>query len=249
MGQRQSHRGRHPEDDKLFAQQRIPALREAVADLSFLLSKNYAEHAALKVVGDHYQLDVRQRRAVLRAACSDGSLQRRLAHCVRLERLSGEPVCIDGYNLLITVESMLSGGVLLRGRDGVVRDMASVHGSYRKVDETLGALRHIADTMKSLGVGETRWYFDAPVSNSGRLKALLLDEAEHLGINWNVELANNVDQILSRATEIVVTSDGWILDRAERWANVIDMLLEVTGADKSVVDLRETAGLRTASDG
>jgi len=239
MGQRQSHRGKHPEDDRLFAQPRLPALREALADLSFLLSKDYAEASALKVVGDHYQLDARQRRAVLRAACSDDSLERRRAHCVRLEQLSGEPVSIDGYNLLITVESMLSGGVLLRGRDGVVRDMASVHGSYRTVDETIDALHHIARALKTLGVGETRWYFDAPVSNSGRLKALLLDEGKRLGSNWTVELANNVDQILSRATDVVVTSDGWILDRAERWANVVDALLEVTGADKRVLDLRD----------
>jgi len=238
MGQRQSHRGKHPEDDRLFAPQRISTLREAVADLSFLLSRGYAESAALKLAGDHYQLDARQRRAVLRAACSDDSLRTRLGHLVPLEGLCGQPVVIDGYNLLITVESMLSGGVLLRGRDGVVRDMASVHGSYRKVDETVDAVREIAYALTALRVAEARWCFDAPVSNSGRLRALLIEEAERLGVNWKVELSNNVDAMLSRATEVVVTADAWILDRAERWANVVDVLIERTNARESVIDLR-----------
>jgi hypothetical protein len=38
------------------------------------------------------------------------------------EALRGARVVIDGYNLLITTKSMLSGGVLLWGRDGWILD-------------------------------------------------------------------------------------------------------------------------------
>jgi hypothetical protein len=238
MGQRQSHRGKHPEDDRLFAPRCIPTLREAVADLSFLFSRGYAETAALKLVGDHHQLDVRQRRAVLRASCSDDSLRRRAEHAVPLDALRERDIAVDGYNLLITVESMLSGGVLLRGRDGVVRDMASVHGSYRTVDETVDAIRHIIQTFAALCISSVLWYLDAPVSNSGRLRALLLTEAAGCGNAWEVELIDNVDQTLSRAERVVVTSDGWILDRAQAWANAADILLERTRATNQVIDVR-----------
>src|SRR5438105_3109058 len=66
------HRGAHPDDARLFAEAAWPALRAAVADLSWLLGKAYAQPSALKLVGDRYRLDVRQRAAVARAACADG---------------------------------------------------------------------------------------------------------------------------------------------------------------------------------
>ncbi len=237
MPQRQSHRGPHPEDGRLFEPRWIPVLRAAVADFSFLLTRGYAEQAASKLVGDHYQLHARQRRALLHAACPDTSLHRRAATCVSTSALGGTVADVDGYNLLITMESALGGGVLFRGRDGCVRDLASIHGSYRKVDETLTAVQHIGEGLAALGVELVRWRLDAPVSNSGRLKILLLHKAEENGWSWEVEVSNNVDRMLSESTDIVVTSDGWILDRVARWSNVTDALLARVDAMSRVVDL------------
>ena len=237
MAQRQSHRGQHPEDARLFAEGRLPALRQSAADLSFLFSRDYAQDAALKLVGDHYQLDVRQRRAILRGACSEESLRHRTSTQVPNHGLPGSPVAIDGYNLLITVESALSGGVLLRGRDGCVRDMASIHGSYHKVEETIPAIRLIGATLQELRIANSTWFFDSPVSNSGRLKALLVREAEQHGWNVAVEVINHVDQILSSREEIVITSDSWILDRVARWATITDHILRQAAAQARVIDL------------
>ena len=55
---------------------------------------------------------------------------------------------IDGFNVVASVESALGGGVLLLSRDGALRDMASVHGSYRLVEETHAALIAIAETIE-----------------------------------------------------------------------------------------------------
>jgi hypothetical protein len=80
MPQKQHHRGKHPEDDRLFDARWLPILRKAVADLSFLYGRGYSETAAAQLTGDHYQLDVRQRRAVRAAACGDAALERRRVH-------------------------------------------------------------------------------------------------------------------------------------------------------------------------
>ena len=50
---------------------------------------------------------------------------------------------IDGYNVLTTIEAALAGAVIIAGRDGCYRDMASMHGSYRKVEETSPAIELI----------------------------------------------------------------------------------------------------------
>ena len=237
MGQRQNHRGKHPQDAKLFDAKWVPVLWKAVTDLSYLLTRGYAEKAARKLVGDHYQLSVRQRRAMTRAACSDASLAHRKAHLAAAEELAGRCLVIDGYNLLISVESALSRGILLRGRDGCIRDMASLHGSYRKVHETLPAVHLMGELLHKLGAAEVRWYFDAPVSNSAKLKTLLRGEAEKYGWNWHVELDHNVDRLLAASSEVVVTGDSWILDRVERWGNLMDLVVDALGLGASVIDI------------
>ena len=116
MPQRQAHRGKHPEDGRLFSADRIPDLRRATADLSILLDRGYSETASLKLVGDRYQLDARQRRAVVRAACPDQTIRERQARNVSFSDLQNNVVDIDGYNLLLAAERILSGGVGLRCR-------------------------------------------------------------------------------------------------------------------------------------
>ena len=63
-------RGPHPRDERDLGQAAVPALREAVADLGWLLGRGYAAVAALKLVGDRLQLSRRQRQAVLRSSAS-----------------------------------------------------------------------------------------------------------------------------------------------------------------------------------
>lgn len=239
MGQRQAHRGKHPEDTRLFGPDSVPMLRRAVSDLSYLLTRGYAPEAASTIVGDHYQLAARQRMAVERCACSDFSVQHRRESAASPDAIAGETISIDGYNILITVESALSGGILLRGRDGCVRDMASVHGSYRRVEETLPALHAIGRVLERLGVVSANWFFDAPVSNSGRLKTLVEKEAADAGWTWRASLEQDPDRILAAGTDIVITSDSWVLDRVGRWFNLMDGILPGLDTPCEIADLNE----------
>jgi hypothetical protein len=239
MPSRQTHRGQHQEDATLFHPKRLPALRDAVADLSFLLTRGYADKASLKLVGDHHQLALRQRRAIRGAACSDASLERRRQHAVDLSAIAGRRLIIDGYNLLIIIESALSAAVLIRGRDRCIRDLASIHGSYRKVAETVPALEAIGATLEHLRPERVTWLFDAPVSNSGRLKTLIGSLAEERGWPWTVHLKTRVDQLLATSHDTVVTADGWILDRAAQWTNLREAVLHRIDPPPPILDLSE----------
>lgn len=237
MPHRQQHRGKHPEDEILFAEDRVPVLRKAVVDLSFLLGRGYASDPALAIVGDHYQLAIRQRRAVSRAACADAAAEHRRQRRAVPAGLRNAHVAIDGYNVLITIESLLGGGILIRGCDGCIRDVASIHGSYRCVEETLPAIALAGEVLKQLGVARAEWLLDAPVSNSGRLKGLLLEQARIRGWPWEVRLSANVDAELAQSGGIVATADGWILERAARWVNLPGYAIEHLGRPVPVVDL------------
>src|SRR5262249_43058029 len=75
-------RGADPEDAELFAPRWIPVLRTATAELSWLLSRGYAETSALALVGNRHALRRRQRDAVRRCACADAAREARLARRV-----------------------------------------------------------------------------------------------------------------------------------------------------------------------
>jgi hypothetical protein len=217
---RRKHRGPHPEDVRLFAPDVCPVLRKAAADLCWLLSRGYADKSALKLVGDRYDLVARQRTAVARCCCSDAQARRREQHSVAHERLEGRSLWLDGYNVLTTVESALAGGVVLTGRDGTYRDMASMHGSYRKVAETLPALELLGQVTAALKVGQCLWYLDRPVSNSGRLKEMIQSMAIAEHWPWRVELVQDPDALLAETDQIVATADSAILDRCSAWFNL-----------------------------
>jgi hypothetical protein len=219
------HRGPNPDDDRLFAPQWIPILCQAVEELSWLLTRGYPSTSTLKLVGDRYALTERQRWAVGRAACTDEQHVQRAATLLRPNDLGGRPVSIDGFNLIITLETALSGGIVLRGRDGVLRDLSSIHGTYRAVQETDRAIKLAAAALLTITPGPVRWLLDQPVSNSGRLAARLRELGPSLGLPWTAEVVMNPDSVLAETSDVVVTSDSVVLDRAYNWTNLAALAL------------------------
>lgn len=220
------HRGAHPEDRKLFSDDQLPALRTAVDDLSWMLTRGYSMKGAVKLVGDRHSLTDRQRLAVTRAACSDLSKERRTRTQVEITELQAADVIIDGFNLIITIEAALSKGVLFLCRDGCIRDLSSVHGSYRSVNETSSAIQLIGESLAKLKPASVSWLLDRPVSNSGRLAKLIRDCAGQKGWRWTVETSFNPDREIVSSRRLVISSDGPLLDQVEQWANFNRHLIE-----------------------
>jgi hypothetical protein len=237
MPDKRTHRGPHPADKQLFAAGVISNLQTAVADFSLLLTKGYAEKSALKLVGDRFSLTERQRLALMRSACSDEQLASRNKRYVAPENLTGQSLSIDGYNLLITIEAAMSGGVILKGRDGCFRDLASVHGTYRKVTETIPALELIGQFLKEAGAGKAIWLLDSPVSNSGRLKTLIGELARKNKWDWEIELLLSPDAELKKTERIVASSDSVVLDGCACWVNLAKEIIKSKLSSAKVIDL------------
>ncbi len=213
MPDKRRHRGPHPLDEKLFAPQNWDILRAAIGDYSWLLERGYAVKSALQLVGNRFRLHARQRLAVLRCSCAV-SAQR-----ARKERE------VSRANW--------------RGRDGCLRDMASLHGNFRSVEETAPAVILVGEWMQKCGVARAVWWLDSPVSNSGRLKCLLEQIAAERGWDWQVHLAFDADAALKKLDEpgLVVSADSVILDNAGAWANLAGALVEAEISGAWMVDL------------
>ena len=242
MPDKRTHRGPHPADEKLFAAEAIDDLRAAIIDYSLLRTKGYAEKSALKLVGDRFLLTERQRLAIMRSACSDQQLASRTQRCVALKNLAGQPIIIDGYNVLITIEAAMSGGVIFKGRDGCYRDLASVHGTYRKVTETIPAVQLIGEFLKEIAAAKALWLLDSPVSNSGRLKTLIGELAEKSNWNWEIELLLSPDAKLKKSTAVVASSDSVVLDECRSWVNLATEIIKKKLSSAWVIDLERRTG-------
>jgi hypothetical protein len=240
MPDTRSHRGAHPDDARLFARKQWPALHRASAELAWLLDRGYAMRSALALVGNRHALTQRQRLALARCTGDETQCRERQARQVPIAALTGAVLWIDGYNLLISIESALSGGIILCGRDGCYRDLASLHGTYREVSETLPGLRLIGATLANWKVKQCRWLLDRPVSNSARLREAMLELAAECGWAWDVDLEFSPDRILAASPMIVASSDSMILDRCPRWVNAAAEIIRTRIPQAWLLELRGT---------
>ena len=247
MPDRRQHRGAHPEDGKYFSSKQLSNLRAAALDLCWLMSRGYKRDSALKLVGDRYGLHDRQRKAVGRSACSDEQLTKRLAREVTVPQLpelgemdpelSGQELLIDGYNVLTTIEAALAGGVILSCRDGSYRDLASMSGCFRKVEETVPALKLLEAHLARLALKACTIYLDQPVSNSGRLRKVIESALADMPFQVKVELLSNPDRALLAASGIVASADSQILDGDVRWYNLARQIVALFVPKAWLIDL------------
>jgi hypothetical protein len=240
MSDHSSHRGMHPQDAEHFSERFQAPMRAAVAELSWLLTRGYAEASSLKLVGDRHALVQRQRTLVGRASCTEEQRSRRQSIRVSADFVANRTVFIDGFNLLINLEAAMGGGILFFGRDGALRDLSSVHGTYRSVDETDAALVLIGETLAPLQLKAVCWLLDQPVSNSGRLAEKIRHLAAERGWPWQAELVMNPDRdLMEQSDGIIVTSDSLILDHISHWLPCNEMIINALPAAERVLDFRE----------
>ena len=237
MPDKRAHRGQHPSDATLFAGDKIPDIQQAVTDYSLLLSKGYAEKSSLKLVGDRFTLTERQRLAVMRSSCSEEQRASRKSRQLDINAVAGQMIAIDGYNLLITIEAAMSGGLIFRGRDRCCRDLASIHGTYRRVNETQPAIELIGGFLRQIGISQALWLLDSPVSNSGRLKTLLRELAEKNNWKWEIELVTSPDAVLIKGEKIVASSDSVVLDKCGKWVDLAGEIIKNRIPAAKIIDL------------
>lgn len=210
-------------DIKEFSGIQLEHLQEAAKDTQYLLERGYAVKNATTFIGNHYMFSERQRLALARSVSSKMDIQKRQEKRIEKEA-KGMTVHIDGFNTIISLEVALSGSVLLQCSDGTIRDLAGLRGTYRIIDKTKQAVRLIFDRLRDLGIREAVFYLDAPVSNSGRLKSLILQIAEAYTFAVSVQIINDVDRVLEKLPG-VISGDAFILNKCESWINLVSAIV------------------------
>ncbi|KFF08090.1 DUF434 domain-containing protein [Chryseobacterium luteum] len=232
------NRGKNTEDDALFgSEKQVDKLKTAVQDMLYLLSRDYPEKAASELVGNRYRLKTRQIQALRGASASEKQVGSRKMRQLRASELKDKTLYLDGFNVLILMESLLSGAYIFEGMDGCFRDLSGVHGTYKKVNQTLRAVELVALFFQKSEIHKLFWIFDQPVSNSGRIKQIILDFARENNLNWEAGLEYNPDKFLAENSDISASSDAWILDNCKNWFNLIGYLITEEKLDVNLVKM------------
>lgn len=204
-------------------------ISEAVHDLRYLLNRGYRKKGALKFVSNRYLLNIHERNYLARKVFSREVALSRQNKILDISRVKDENVFVDGYNVLITVESICTGyPSLVRCDDGFLRDVNAVFGKYRINDTTQTALNQIILLLKCYNPRFVKFLYDSPVSQSGELSKVTRALLKANEVPGCAVTSKNVDTelvTLSREVQgIVATSDSAVIDKIQR---VVDIPCEI----------------------
>ena len=222
---RAARRGYVPDDERNFSLESIEKLRVASRHVLYLINEGYDLKQASTFVGNHFLLSERQRLAVMRSLATAEQLAMRKAKLLTAAEAAGRDVWIDGFNTVITLEVLKCDSILFSCMDGTVRDLASLRGTYRIIPETEGAVRLLFDSLEEMEIHSATVLLDQPVSNSGRLKALIAGLAVEYPFDLDIQIQKDVDRDLYEK-ENVISSDSIILDRCLSWINLAAVCME-----------------------
>ena len=184
------------------------------------MDRGYPKESAIRFVSDHHQLLEEQRFVLTRVVVASDMAKKRRDKIQPLEALHGSTLFIDGYNVLITVESLLGGRTIYLCDDGFLRDIKGIFRSHRPSDLTAPALDTIFDLLASVCPAVTEVLLDQQISMSGRLAVLTRQTMAEHDVPGMVRTAQDVDRQLKEMEGVIATGDGTIIDAA---VNVVDI--------------------------
>ncbi|MFZ0441802.1 MAG: DUF434 domain-containing protein [Methanobacterium sp.] len=200
----------------------IESLKNAAYDLKFLLNRGYRKKVALNLVTNKYLLDKNGRNYLVRKVFSDKESRARTAKIVDINNINNKTIFIDGYNVLISVETICKQEYdsLILCDDGILRDVKAVFGKYKSTSSTETALNYIINVLAPYKPACIYFLYDSPVSKSGELASHTDDLIKTNGLNGAALTHNNVDFELVKLSKdyggIVATSDSAVIDKVDK---------------------------------
>ena len=220
----------------------LTSLALAAGELRFLLERGYPRERSLRLVGDCRALSASEREVLRRGVVSPQVAARRRARLRGLEDLSGQPVGLDGHNVLITLESALAGRILVRADDGVIRDIARAARGFRLSEATGQAVELVLSVLADRGAAEAHFFLDEPVSFSGRLAAIIRDGLAGRGLAGTAEAVPVPERQLKAFEGLVASSDGELIEACARPLDLAGLILDQGWPESqkgTIVDLAE----------
>jgi hypothetical protein len=196
------------------------SLRKGAEDFRYLLGRDYPRQKSLELVGNRYGLRKEGRELLHRGVFSTADTTRRGDKLLGMGDMEGADLAVDGHNVLITVEAALSQMPVVVADDRLLRDISGASSAYKMRDVTLRAVDLIMEILRATHPHHVVFFFDAPMSHSGRLASYVADCLKAAGLAGEARAVRVPETILVGYDGIVATSDSAIIDAVEK---VVDL--------------------------
>jgi hypothetical protein len=194
-------------------------LKQALKEARYLVNRGYPKDSAIRFVSNHHRLPNEQRFVLARVVVASDTACRRRSKVVPLEALGKKAVFVDGYNVLIIVESILAGCDVYLSDDGFLRDTRGIFRSYRASEFTIPALTEILGILTMACPDRVEVLLDQQIGMSGQLAAQIGEMMAKRG-SWTARTVRDCDRQLKTEQGIVATADGNVIDASSQ---VIDL--------------------------
>jgi hypothetical protein len=188
------------------------------------VDRGYPAASAVRFVSDHHRLKEDQRMVLQRAIIPARTALSRMDRTLSLDEIRGREIFLDGYNCIITSESLLEGFAVYLCDDGFLRDTRCFFRRYRAGKGACRAIQEILGLLAEAEPDRAVFFLDCQISRSGELAAEIRGLMAQMGLEGDALCLRDVDHQLKSCRKIVASSDGIIIDSAPE---AIDLPAEI----------------------
>jgi len=208
---------------------------EAAKDYKYLLNRGYNAELSLNLVSNRYSLSKYEKLLLYRCIHSDEIAKDIRSKLVPPTEVKGNVLIIDGFNVLMTVTSMLEGDTLFLCDDGLIRDLRSLRSRGLLIESPIlrESLNLVNNVVNELSPSKVVFILDKQVSWSAVLSRMVNEVT-----GFDVLLSGRADkEVIIRSTEgVISSSDVVILMKAPKIYDVAGHVIRVKGYSK-IIDI------------
>ncbi len=215
----------------------IEKLIKPANDVRSILRWGYPKFATIRFVADHSRLSTEERHILIRVIMPPERIVSRAKKKIGCKETGNRDLLLDGYNVLLTVDSLLKKEPMWFCDDSYIRDTRFYFSKAKQAQDIGDALETTLDFLAETGPKTVNFLLDAQISRSGELAGLIRRRMQEKGIPGDARTSKHVDFDLKKEggkpenDVVVASSDGIIIDSVLQVLDIPACLMEKRGIE------------------
>ncbi|WP_440947726.1 DUF434 domain-containing protein [Methanosarcina sp. T3] len=212
-------------------------LLKPARDIRSILRWGYPKFATIRFVADHSQLSAEERHILTRVIMPPDKIVSRIRKKIACNGIRDRDLLLDGYNVLLSVDSLLKKEPMWFCDDGYIRDTRYYFSKAKQAEDIEEALDLILEFFSEARPKSVTFLLDAQISRSGELAGFIRRKLKEQGIPGDAHTSKTADFDLKTEGEnperqlVVATSDGIVIDSVLQVLDIPACLMEKKGIE------------------
>jgi len=212
-------------------------LLKPVRDIRRILLLGYPKFVTIRFVADHFQLNVEERHILTRIIVPPDRIASRISKKITYIDTRYKDILLDGYNVLLSVDSLLRKKPIWLCDDGYVRDTRCYFSKAKQIENLEESLGLVIEFLCEVHSKSVIFLLDAQISRSGELAGFIRYKMEEHGIPGEARISKTTDFELKsyegrpKNDLVVATSDGIVIDSVSQVIDIPAFLMEKMGIE------------------